>query len=170
MPGLFSIAYADLRSRGLTTALTIVAIALGAAVIVATFATNVAVEDSMTRAARSVVGNTDLVVEAVDDQGFASSAVLGVGTLPNVSVVAPQVHKRVFFTTPTSRGFVQVIGVDPILERDVRTISVAAGQWLQPTERDTLVVGRDVWRDGRRDGRPDHRRRPDAVPGRRPAR
>jgi putative ABC transport system permease protein len=142
MPGLFSIAYADLRSRGLTTALTVIAVALGAAVIVATFATNVAVEDSMTRAAKAVVGDTDLVVEAVDEQGFASSAILAVGGLQGVSVVAPQVHKRVFFTTPTAHGFVQVIGVDPTLEREIRGISVAEGQWLQQTDRDVLAIGR----------------------------
>jgi len=142
MPGLFSIAYADLRSRRLTSALTVIAIALGAAVVVATFAANVAVEDSMTRAARAIVGDADIVVDAVDDQGFAGSATLNVGTLPKVSVVAPQLHRRVFFTTSAAHGFVEVIGVDPTLEREVRSISVAAGQWLQQTDRDTVVVGR----------------------------
>ena len=44
MRGLFSIAYADLASRRFSTALTIVAIMLGTAVVVATFTTNVAVE------------------------------------------------------------------------------------------------------------------------------
>src|SRR5262249_45525220 len=111
MPGLFSIAYADLRSRRLTSALTIIAIALGAAVVVATFATNAAVEDSMARAARSIVGDTDLVVDAVDDQGFATSSVLGVSTLPGVSVVAPQVRRRVFFATASQHGFDEVVGI-----------------------------------------------------------
>src|SRR5438128_792968 len=126
MPGLFSIAYADLRSRGLTSVLTVVAIALGAAVVVATFATNVAVEDSMTRAARAVVGNADIVVEALDDQGFATASLIPVSSLPKVTVVAPEVHRRVFFRTPAQRGFVEVIGVDPVRELEIRTVSIAA--------------------------------------------
>lgn len=143
MPGLFSIAYADLATRRSTAALTMVAILLGTAVVAATFTTNVAVEDSMTRAASAIVGNADLVVEAIDDQGFAARSVDAVAKLPGVTLVAPQVEKRVFYRTRTRRGSAQVVGIDPELDPQIHPSTLAAGRLLRANDQRAVVLGKD---------------------------
>lgn len=143
MRGLFSIAYADLASRRFSTALTVIAIMLGTAVVAATFTTNVAVEDSMRAAALASVGNADFVVDATDDQGFASQAVAAVKTMPGVTLVAPQVQKRAFYRTAKQRGFAEIVGVDPLIDPLVHPYRLAAGRLLEPSDQQVAVLGRD---------------------------
>src|SRR5712691_3052742 len=105
-PGLISVAFRSLAYKRFRSVLTVIAVMLGTAVVAATLTTNAAVEDSLRRAALNLVGNADLVVEALDDQGFPSRAVDSVRDLPEVTLVAPQVQRRTFFRTRDRQGFI----------------------------------------------------------------
>ncbi|MEK7215785.1 MAG: ABC transporter permease [Chloroflexota bacterium] len=140
--GLLRVAWKNLAYRRFRTVLTILAVALGTSVVTATFATNAAIQDSMERSAQAMTGRADLLVEAVDDSGFPydiSAAALR--KLTGVTLVAPQVQKRVFYRTPTQRGFVELVGVDPAIDAEVQPQTVVAGAFLSsPTARE-IVVG-----------------------------
>ena len=143
MSGLSSIAFADIASRRFSSALTVVAILLGTAVVVATFTINVAVEGSMRQAATALVGNADLVIESLDDQGFASTSVPAVAALPGVTVVAPEVQKRAFYRGAGKRGFVEILGIDPALDPQIREYRVAAGRFFEAGDGRVVLLGKD---------------------------
>jgi putative ABC transport system permease protein len=142
MPGPFSIALRNLAFRPLRSALTVTAIMLGTAVVAAAFATNAALEARMRVAALHQLGNADLVVEAADEEGFPLAVVDRVRALPDVSVVAPQLRRRVFFRTPTARGFAEVVGVDPGTHSQLYPYQLVSGMPLSSGEEATALVAR----------------------------
>lgn len=91
MPGLFSIAYAELASRRFGSALTVLAVVLGTAVVFATFTTSAAVEQGTDQVAFGVLGDADLVVRSTPDQDVPREALEKVRTVPGVVVAAREV-------------------------------------------------------------------------------
>lgn len=91
MPGLFSIAYAELASRRFGSALTVLAVVLGTAVLFATFTTSAAVEQGTDQVAFGVLGDADLVVRSTPDQDVPREALEKVRTVPGVVVAAREV-------------------------------------------------------------------------------
>lgn len=155
MPGLIRIALRNLIRSRARSLFAVLAVVLGTAVVSATFTTNGAIEGSLRQSGESMVGNADLVVEAIDQRGFPERAVAATRALPGVTFVAPQVQKRTYFRTQDQRGFVELIGIDPQLDPQVHPHALAEGQFLSsPQQRGVLLVKDWATRMGLRAG--DH--------------
>lgn len=140
--GLLRIAWKNLAFNRFRTVLTVLAVALGAAVVTATCTTNAAIEESLERSAHAMVGRADLLVEAVEEFGFPYDiTAAALRRLPEAAVVAPQVKKRVFYRTQDQRGFVALAGVDPVVDPQVLPLRVTGGAWLSTPTAAEVVVG-----------------------------
>ena len=137
------IAFKNLAYRRLRSALAIVAVALGTAVVAATFGTNAALEENLRQRARAMAGSADLVVEALDERGFPQSAVRAIQALPEVTLVAPVVQKRTYFRTAGTRGFVELVGIDPEADPQIRPYQLAAGRSFSSPNEPAVLAGRE---------------------------
>ena len=142
-PALLLIVFRNLAYKRTRSVLGIIAVMLGTAVVSATFTTNVAIEESLHQGALAMVGQADLVLEAIDEQGIPQSAVDAVQALPDVELVAPQVQKRTFFRSTTERGFIELIGLDPLADPQIRPYHVSIGSFFHAQDERTLLVGKD---------------------------
>ncbi|HLH23188.1 MAG TPA: FtsX-like permease family protein [Chloroflexota bacterium] len=148
MPGLSLLAWRSLASRPLRTLLTLLAVALGVAMLVAVTATNATIDASLQEAANRLVGNVDAEVRSFGGAGFTRQTADAILRLPEVErrgddvLAAPTVHKRVFYRTDAgTQGFVELIGIDPAKARLMETFGVQQGVFL-PTEsmRNVMVL------------------------------
>src|SRR5688572_28642930 len=135
MPGLWSVIWSNSVYRRGRSILTILAVATGTAVVMATFATNGALEQSLREAAVALAGQSDLVIEAPDHRGLPSSTLETVRGLPAVRIAVPQVQKRVFYRTGHVRGFVELVGIDPELDPQLRPYRLMVGRLFRSDER-----------------------------------
>jgi putative ABC transport system permease protein len=142
MPGLWSVIWSSLVYRRDRSLMTIAAVAMGTAVIMATFATNTALDVSLRESAVSLAGQTHLVIEAPDDRGLPQSVVETVRGLSDVRVASPQLQKRVFYRTSQGRGFAELLGVDPAFDPQIRPYRLVAGRMFRSDER-AIMVGKD---------------------------
>ncbi|HEY3117683.1 MAG TPA: FtsX-like permease family protein [Chloroflexota bacterium] len=146
MPSLIDLAIRNLTHHRIRSLLAVLAVVLGTAVVSATFTTNAAIESSLQRSGASLVGNADLVVEAVDQRGFPERAVAATRAIPGVASVAPQVTKRTYFRTQDQRGFVELVGIDPQLDPQVHPYTVTAGDFLTSPQQHAVLLVKD-WAD-----------------------
>ncbi len=119
------------------------AVVLGTAVVAATFGTIAAMEEGLRRSARAMVGDADLIVEALDDRGFSQGAVEATRRLPGVGLVAPRAQKRTFFRTPQGRGFVELVGIDPVLDPQVHPYALGDGSFLASNNQRAVLLVKD---------------------------
>jgi len=148
VPGLSLLAWRSLASRPLRTLLTLLAVALGVAMLVAVMTTNATIDASLQEAARRLVGNVDAEVRSFGDAGFTRQTADAIMRLPEIArradeaLAAPVVHKRVFYRTEAgAQGFVELVGVDPAKARLMETFGVQEGVFL-PNEsmRNVMVL------------------------------
>lgn len=144
MPILVALSYRYLISKRARSLLTILAITVGTAVVSATLSTNSAIEESLHRTAVAIAGKADVLIEALDPEGFPPTNIERIRRMPTISVAAGRVTKRTFFRTTTARGFVDLLGVDPEADEQVHTYTFVAGRGLLPAPSHDVVVG-DRW-------------------------
>jgi putative ABC transport system permease protein len=147
VPGLSLLAWRSLASRPLRTLLTLLAVALGVAMLVAVTTTNATIDASLQEAANRLIGNVDAEVRSFGDAGFTRQTADAIMRLPEIArrgdevLAAPNVHKRVFYRTPSGQGFVELVGVDPAKAKLMETFGVQDGVFL-PNEslRNVMVL------------------------------
>ena len=141
MSALLRIAFRNLLSKRLRTVLTLVAIAVGTAAISATLSTNGAIEASLRQSAFAVTGNADVLVQASNPEGFPTAALRQVQQLPNVRLAVGRVQKRTFVRTATTRGFVELVGIDPKNDPLVHPYQLLAGNGLTGDSSKGVLIG-----------------------------
>ncbi|HEY7065319.1 MAG TPA: FtsX-like permease family protein [Chloroflexota bacterium] len=137
-----------MASRPLRTLLTLLAVALGVAMLVAVTTTNATIDASLQEAARRLVGNVDAEVRSFGEAGFTRQTADAIMRLPEIArqgddvLAAPTVHKRVFYrVTNGPQGFVELVGVDPAKAKLMEAFGVQEGVFL-PNEsvRNVMVL------------------------------
>nr|MBA3740942.1 ABC transporter permease [Chloroflexota bacterium] len=167
---LASIAWRGLLARPLRTVLAIIGVALGVAVVAATFITSAASDAALRSATADLLGTADVRLRAFDETGFTPRTVQSLRAVPGVIAAAPVSERRLVVHTdpgPEEQVFSLVVfGVDPEIDARVREPRLVAGVPLSadsPTDalvsaswaaRRGLDVGDQLRLDGRREGIP----------------
>ena len=95
-----SLAWRGVAARPLRSALTVISIAVGVAVVAATLIANQAAGDAVRRAAQELLGNATIRVRAFDPAGFTPRAVNALRRVPGVTTAAPVGERRLTLSTP----------------------------------------------------------------------
>jgi putative ABC transport system permease protein len=145
---LAALAWRGLAARRLRTALTVLGVALGVALVAGTLIANQAANETVRRAAGELFGKAELRVRAFASDGFTPRAVTTLRRLPGVTAAAPVGERQLTVSTmphPEDRSKehvfnLLVLGVDPLDEAQVRTYALTAGSMLAAdSPRDALV-------------------------------
>jgi putative ABC transport system permease protein len=141
---LATLAWRGLTARPLRSALTIIGVALGVALVSGTLLANQAASEAVERAAQEILGKAELRVRAFEADGFDPRTVQLLRKIsPAVIAAAPVAERRLLITTkpgPDEKVFnLLVLGVDPDAEALVRTYDLEAGSFLTTTPTDVVV-------------------------------
>jgi putative ABC transport system permease protein len=124
------LSYRGLASNKPRSLLVVAAVVLGVAMIMAASTTNRAIDDCLTFAAEQVVGRADVEVRAFTDRGLSARSLASIASTPGVKSAVPFVRKRTYFRGQEHRGFMELIGIDPLLETEMHTYHVSEGVFL----------------------------------------
>jgi putative ABC transport system permease protein len=141
---LSAIAWRGLLARPLRTALSIIGVALGVAVVMATIVVGSASEQALESVSVGLLGRADVRLRAFADEGFGPRTVQALRGLPSVTAAAPVSERRLTVSTAPGedeRVFtLLVLGIDPTDDARVRDITLDAGLPLSPdSPTDALV-------------------------------
>ena len=154
MRRLSSLAWRSLVSRRLRSLLTVAGIALGVAVVFATQATNVAIEQSVDSTVAGVMGRAQLRVGAFAEIGLDAASLVAIGSTPGITVVAPEIERRSYLLPASGapalgpRGPVTVLGIDPAADPVVHPRAMATGVPLAAGSPGALISARLAQDDG----------------------
>src|SRR6188472_397216 len=133
---LSAIAWRGLLARPLRTALSIIGVALGVAVVTATIVVGSASEQALESVSAGMLGRADVRLRAFADEGFGPRTVQAIRTQPGVIAAAPVSERRLTVSTAPGedeRVFtLLVLGIDPDVDATIRDVSLAAGLPLSP--------------------------------------
>ena len=173
---LDGLALRSLRARPLRTALSILGVALGVAVLFAGLATNAGIEASIDGTVRELVGRAELRVAAFGESGLSGATVTTIAGTPGVAVAAPALERRTYLIPDLAAGTalpppVTVLGIDPAVDGQVHDLTLVAGSPLAHRRRAERAHHRAAGRGGRAERRlPAHDAgvgRPGRLPGHR---
>ena len=167
---LATIAWRGLLARPLRTALAVVGVALGVAVVAATVITSAASDAALRSATADLLGAADVRLRAFAEEGFTPRAVQAIRTIPEVTAAAPVSERTLIVNTDPGEDekvfSLLVIGIDPAIDAILREPRLTAGVTLStdsPTDalvaaswaaRNGLALGDQLRLDGRREGMP----------------
>ena len=167
---LATLAWRGLFARPLRTALAVVGVALGVAVVTATIITSAAADAALRSATADLLGRADVRLRAFAETGFTPRTVQALRGLTGVTAVAPVSERRlVAHTAPGDDELIfslLVFGIDPDADAAIRDQSLVAGVALSPDSptdalvagswaaRNGLALGDEIRLDGRREGLP----------------
>ncbi|HSG85402.1 MAG TPA: FtsX-like permease family protein [Candidatus Limnocylindrales bacterium] len=145
MGGLGALAWRSLAAAPVRSVLTVLGVALGTAVLVATVVTADGADRAVDLAVTDAVGRADLTVGAFGDASFDRGAIEQAGALPGVAVAAPSIERRTYLLpdlTPDAGadGPVAVLGIDPVLDPQVRSMEVIEGSALVRDDEQSALV------------------------------
>jgi putative ABC transport system permease protein len=151
--GLARFAWRSLRARPLRTALSVVGIALGVAVLFAALVTDAGIQAGVGRTVDDVMGRSDLRVGAFEEQGLSASSLTAIRSTPGVAVADPVLEQRTYLqrdalTTADSTAVayaspITVIGIDPTIDGSadgLHDLLLASGQGLTATSTTDALV------------------------------
>ncbi len=160
MTGLAPFAWRSLRARPLRTALSVVGIALGVAVLFAALATNAAIEAGVGRTVSDVMGRADLRVGAFEERGLSAASVSAIAGTPGVARAAPLFEQRTYLQRDSLGNAASaaavwaaplaVIGIDPLLDAGsggIHDVRLASGTGLTPGSRTDALMPANLARD-----------------------
>jgi putative ABC transport system permease protein len=141
-----SLAIRSLLARPGRTALSVIGIALGIAVLYASLATDAGIAASIDRTVRDLVGRADLRVESFGPTGLSATSLAAIEDAPGVTVAAPALQRRTYLLPgagepDTLSPPVTALGIDPQREAAVRDLVLASGATLSgPSAFEALVT------------------------------
>jgi putative ABC transport system permease protein len=141
---LSSVAWRSLTARPARTALTVLGVALGVALVAGTLLAADAATRGVARAAEELYGEADLRVRAFDDDGLSDASVTAIQGLAGVSVGAPLAERRLTLSTlpgPDEQVFTLLaVGVDPAAEAALGRPALVDGEPLDAAQPDGALV------------------------------
>ena len=153
MRGLNSLARRTLVARPLRTILTIVGIALGVGVLIASLVLNAGLDAAAERSIRDQLGRADLRVAAFEERGLSTASLGALAVTPGVAVVAPELERRTY-PAPNPRdpngapAPVTVIGIDPAADPALHDRPLASGSLLPVAGGDVALISSAVAQAG----------------------
>jgi putative ABC transport system permease protein len=154
MRGLTALAWRSLAARRVRTLLSVLGVGLGVAVLYAAVATSAGIDASIDRVVRDVVGRADLRVAAFQERGLSDESVNAIRTAPGVAAAVPALERRTYLAGPLGSAMtlpppVTVLGIDPVLDPEVRDLELVEGSpLLRRDEAGALVTERLADADG----------------------
>ena len=142
---LDGLALRSLRARPLRTALSILGVALGVAVLFAGLATNAGIEASIDGTVRELVGRAELRVAAFGESGLSGATVTTIAGTPGVAVAAPALERRTYLIPDLAAGTalpppVTVLGIDPAVDGQVHDLTLVAGSPLRTADEPSALI------------------------------
>jgi putative ABC transport system permease protein len=127
--GLNRLAWRMLASRPLRTLLTIVGIGLGVGVLAASLTLGAALDASIDRTVKDIVGRADLRVSAFLETGLSDAALQTVAATEGVATTAAALEHRTFLSPETGdpEAAVTVLGVDTTTYPQLHELTLTAG-------------------------------------------
>jgi putative ABC transport system permease protein len=141
--GLDRLAWRAVAARPLRSFLTIVGIALGIAVLSASLTLGAALDQSVERTVRDMVGRADLRVSGFLESGLSEHAVETIVTSAGVLDAAPVVEHRTFpLGTPggAAADAVTVLGIDPASYLRLHDLPIATGSGLDGAAEPVVLI------------------------------
>nr|MBA2718116.1 ABC transporter permease [Chloroflexota bacterium] len=129
---MISLAFRSLAARRGRSALSVVGIALGIAVLYAALATDSGITASIDRTVRDLVGRADLRVQSFGPARLPAESVADIENAPGVELAAPALERRTYLA-PAANDLdvlgapVTALGVDPDREAAVHDLVLASG-------------------------------------------
>ncbi len=147
------LAVRSLRARPLRTTSTIVAVALGVAVLFAGLATNAGIEASIRGTVNEMVGRSDLRVEAFGEAGLSPGTIATIAATPGVLTAAPEIQRRTYLQGASGDAIlpppVTVLGIDPTVDATIHDRDLRSGAALvDPGEPSAVITERLAEQDG----------------------
>jgi putative ABC transport system permease protein len=137
------LAFRSLWTRPSRTLLTLFAIVLGVAVILAISVTNLSTLDAITTLFSEASGKAHLVITSQDagERGFPEIALRRIVTVPDVETAIPSVQAQTVLVTDESSpmeisffgavaGGLTIYGIDPVLDAEAREYKLVEGEFL----------------------------------------
>ena len=128
----------SLRQRPGRTILTVLSIIIGVATTVSFAVVTASTRDAYRNMFSLVTGRTSLEISAPGDNRFSADVAKTAAATPGVEVAAPTVRRMSTLFAKGQRANLQVLGVDPALDRRVRDYDIIAGRMLED-EADMLL-------------------------------
>ncbi len=142
---LATLAWRGLTARRLRSALTIMGVALGVALVAGTLLASQAASEAVERAAREILGRAEIRVRAFDPAGFTPRTITALRQIPGVLTAAAVAERRIQISTLGGEDEivfdpVLALGVDPVDEALVRTYDLEAGTFLSAAQPNDVLV------------------------------
>ena len=151
MRGLTRYAWRSLAARPARSLLTILGIALGVGLLVASLGVNAGLDASVARTVQSMTGRSDLRVSAFAETGLSAATLDQLAAVPGVALTAPAIERRSYLSSdpgrPTSAQPVTVLGVDPVREVRIRDLTLSSGKGLSADNAAEALVTEEVARE-----------------------
>jgi putative ABC transport system permease protein len=157
--GLARFAWRSLRARPLRTALSVVGIALGVAVLFAALVTDAGIQAGVGRTVSDVMGRSDIRVGAFEESGLSASSVAVIRSTPGVAIADPVLEQRTYLqrdaltTADSTAGAyaapITVIGIDPTIDggtSGLHDLELASGLGLTQASTTDVLVPADLAR------------------------
>jgi ABC-type lipoprotein release transport system permease subunit len=146
---LNSLAFRSLAARRGRTALSVVGIALGIAVLYASLATDAGIAASIDRTVRDLVGRADLRVEAFGPAGLGPDSLAAIEQAPGVTIAAPALQRRTYLVPAVDDPNaapppVTVLGIDPGPEASVHDLALAGGSPLSGADANEALISQTL--------------------------
>jgi putative ABC transport system permease protein len=150
--GLRSLAIRSLLARRGRTALSVVGIALGIAVLYASLATDAGISASIDRTVRDLVGRADLRVESFGPAGMSAESLAAIEGAPGVATAAPALERRTYLVPASDSADVPppitALGIDPAAEATVHELVLRSGAPLGGPETFEALISETLARAG----------------------
>lgn len=130
MPTLLSYTLRYYLTRVRRTALTVFGIALGVSMVVSIALVNRHIVSAYDRLVNQVAGKASIQVQSSASGGIAQEWVDRVRQTPGVAAAAGIVTTTVPVLQDGKRAPLLLMGIDPVLDREVRDYEMANGNWL----------------------------------------
>ena len=128
---LATIAWRGLLARPLRTALAVIGVALGVAVVAATVITTASSDAALRSATADLLGAADVRLRAFAETGFTPRAVQALRAMPEIAVAAPVSERRLIVHTDPGEDekvfSLLAIGIDPVVDVSLREPRLTAG-------------------------------------------
>lgn len=140
MSNFSGLAFRNLWARKLRTLVTGLGIVLGVATVLAIGITNATVEASLNAFFSQVSGDADLTVKDTSDKPFRDRALDQVRALPGVQLAVGSFWRGATLALPDDDQNLQIVGIDPDQDPQVRAYTLAAGTMISNQDRTYTIV------------------------------
>jgi len=148
------LAFRNIQARKLRTLLTCTGILLGVAVILAISMTNQSTIVSLENVFNEAAGKSNIIITPYDENssGIDGDTIYRVNNIPGVLYAAPSASAASELAERSNTGKVSIglggrsksdalllMGIDPKLDREVRSYSIIQGRWLESERYEVLL-------------------------------